>query len=229
MSGQLSSIWATCVVSLRIFEQQNGTRQLVWQELNEMLYLNTISWYLGFQGVYNAFTTKELLWPCFFFVKDVMRCIDWWDVSNPVPTVTCPLFISLFISVERINFPQCVAKASLFSPSFNLLYSLWIFLFSSLSCSLPLPPSESGSILLFRSLSAEEKKKAQQMWQIWSYVKITPTRQRFSLDRFLTQWLSLNPKLGSFSFLSFFFAFHHSQFFKARRERALKSTLSLIQ
>lgn len=50
-----------CCLSLRIFVQQDGTQQLVWQEFNEMLYLNKISWYLGFQGVYNASITKARL------------------------------------------------------------------------------------------------------------------------------------------------------------------------
>lgn len=36
---QLSPIWATCVVFLCVFVKQGRIQQLVWQELNEMLYL----------------------------------------------------------------------------------------------------------------------------------------------------------------------------------------------
>lgn len=37
-----------------------AAEQLVWQEHNEMLFLNKISWYLGFQGAYKTFLTKTL-------------------------------------------------------------------------------------------------------------------------------------------------------------------------
>lgn len=47
---QLGPIWTTCAVSRCIFVPQSENRQLVWQELNEMLYLNKISWFLGFRG-----------------------------------------------------------------------------------------------------------------------------------------------------------------------------------
>ena len=37
-----------------------SAEQLVWQEHNEMLFLNKISWYLGFQGAYKTYLTKTL-------------------------------------------------------------------------------------------------------------------------------------------------------------------------
>lgn len=37
-----------------------AAERLVWQEHNEMLFLNKISWYLGFQGAYKTFPTKTL-------------------------------------------------------------------------------------------------------------------------------------------------------------------------
>lgn len=104
--------------------------------------------------------------------------------------------------------------------------SSWLSL-SRFSPSPSLPPWESGSILLFRFLLAAEK--AGQMWQIWSYVKITPNHTK--VFHLIDSWPSgsANPKLG-FSFLSLSLSFFgdHSQFSK-NRAQALKSTLSLIQ
>lgn len=37
-----------------------AAEQLVWHEHNEMLFLNKISWYLGFRGAYKTYLTKML-------------------------------------------------------------------------------------------------------------------------------------------------------------------------
>lgn len=66
MTAQPHMDYMCCLFSAS-FVRQSGIQQLVWQELNEMLYLNKISWYLGFQGAYNALITKGLCGLLLFF------------------------------------------------------------------------------------------------------------------------------------------------------------------
>lgn len=110
-------------------------------------------------------------------------------------------------------FPIC-GKGNSISPSFSLPRSL--------RPSLPLPPCESGSILLFRSLFGSRESLADVTNLVLRGNRPRPDKG-FPLDRLLTQWLSLNPKLGCFSFPPPFFSLaRHSRFFKAQRDQALK-------
>ena len=109
---------------------------------------------------------------------------------NPSPN--CHLFIYLF--PQGLMFLICGNGNSIF-PSFRLP--------DSLHPSHPLPPCESASILLFRSPLV-----AWQMWQIWSYVEITPNRQRFFTWSIPDQVALSEPQIGPLSFfLCFFFFF----------------------
>lgn len=159
-----------------------------------------------------------------FFFSTCERCVEiYWFRSNVKPSLNLSLF--LFIAKWRINILS-VWQRQLYFPSQSSLLSR--SLFCTPSSLLSLPPCESGSILLFRSLLAAEK--ARQMWQIWSYVKIAPTRQRFSTWSISDPVSLSEPKTGLFSLLFFFFFFlffsSPQTVFKAQ---ALKSTLSLIQ
>lgn len=77
---------------------------------------------------------------------------------------------------KRINVPSMWQRQLCF-PSFSLLYSLWIFSAFSLLPFLSLACESLAASCCSTPFSAE---KAGQMWQIWSYFEITPTKQRFS-------------------------------------------------
>lgn len=196
LSCQLSPPYGLHVLSPSASSRsRSALRQLVWQELNEMLYLNKISRYLGFQGVYNAFVTKALH-SRFFFHFTCEWCVEihWfrWRVK-PSPNRHLSSFFLSFLSKDGLMFPICGKGNSIFP------LSLFLTLVA-------LPPSESGSILLFRSHSAAEKKPGRCDKSGLTLKSPPPSKKKkkthkgFPLDRFLTQWLSLNPKLGRFSF-----------------------------
>lgn len=118
-SKHLNPIWIACVVSLRIFVQHSRNQQLAWHERNEMLYLNKISWYLVFRGVYNASMTKTLC-SCLFLVTWMIR----WDTlnqtirENPRWNDTFLLFFLLRINVSKMwQWQLCF-------PTFSLPHSL---------------------------------------------------------------------------------------------------------
>lgn len=107
-------------------------------------------------------------------------------------------------------FPIC-GKGNSISPSFSL----------------PLPPCESGSILLFRSLFGSRESLADVTNLVLRGNRPRPDKG-FPLDRLLTQWLSLNPKLGCFSFPPLFFLSRSPQpvFQSAERPGAKKHFIS---
>lgn len=150
-------------------------------------------------------------------MNDLLRYIesdDTWNSLNP-----SPLFF-FFLFERRINVPN-MWQRQLYFPTFSLPYSLHPY------PSLPLPPSGgSGSILLFRSLSAVEK--VWQMWQIWSYVEITLTRQRFSTRSIPDPVALAEPKIGLLFFppLLFFFLLATAGFQSAERPSAKKHFIS---
>lgn len=131
---------------------------------------NKISWYLGFQGVYNAFMTKTLRSGLFFIyhVNDMLSYIESNDKWNPHWTVTF-----LFL-LRRINVPN-MWRRQLYLPPLPTFFSA--FLTPSIVLFPALPVSLLASCCSAPFSAAE---KAWQMWQIWSYVEIAPTRQRFS-------------------------------------------------
>lgn len=162
----------------------------------------------------------------FFFHFTCEWCVEihWfrWRVK-PSPNRHLSSFFLSFLSKDGLMFPICGKGNSIFP------LSLFLTLVA-------LPPSESGSILLFRSHSAAEKKPGRCDKSGLTLKSPPPSKKKkkthkgFPLDRFLTQWLSLNPKLGRFSFfLSLSLATAGFQSTGRASERALKSTLSLIQ
>lgn len=181
-----------------------------------MLYLNKISWYLGFQGIYNASITKALHGLFFFHMWKMCRDI----LIHVKPSLNCHLCF-FFLLKEGLKFLICGVGNSI-SP-LSIFFALSGSFFRP-SLSLPLPPGEPGSILLFRSLSAVRKSRA----DVTNLVLRRNHPNQTKVFHLIDSWPSgslWTQKLGRFSFSLFFFFFFCSRFSK----RALKSTLSLIQ
>lgn len=166
---------------------------------------------LGFRVSIMPPITKTLrsrvFWFFFKHVNDMLRYIESDDVKP-----NCHLSIFFFF-VRRINVPN-MWQRQLYFPLFQSSSpSLWVWEHPVV----PLP---------FRQ--QRKPGRCDKSGLTW---KSPPTRQRFSTWSTPDPVALSEPKIGLLFFPPpFFFSLaRHSRFFKAQRDQALKSTLSLIQ